>query len=247
MKNIFLESLSNILIKNNFCSNRSVKNFISTHNILINGISVKTKSTLVDIENDIISVDGIIIKNFKHKYFIMNKKNGTVCSTVSDRSPTVFQSLISQSIPFPLQCVGRLDKDTSGLLFLTTNGQFNNFLTSPENNIPKTYKVELQNFVSKQEQIEYIEKCKNKLMLVAEKKSKPCIVENQKLIFINNNECLITITQGKFHQVRRTFLTLGNKVINLKRISIGNIKLPENLKEGEIKEITKDFLITNLF
>lgn len=246
MENIFLESLSNILIKNNFCSNRSVKNFISTHKILVNNIPVKEKTTLIDIEKDIISVDDIVIKNFKHKYFIMNKKIGTVCSTVSDRSPTVFQNFMLQSKPFPLQCVGRLDKDTSGLLLFTTNGSLNNYLTNPENNIHKCYKVELLNSVSKNEQDEYVEKCKNKLLLVAEKKAAPCIVENQKLIFINHKECIITITEGKFHQIRRTFLTLGNKVVKLKRISIGNINLPEDLKEGDIKEISKEFLIKNL-
>ena len=178
-------------------------------------------------------------------YLIMNKPKGYVCSAVSDSHKTVYQLLPAQmqilvkgaKRGHRLHTVGRLDADTTGLLLFTTDGKFSHYLTSPDSNIEKTYEVTLKYKVSQDQQQLYINKAASGLILPAEKKSpaEKCSPEN--IVFIEENRCFITISEGKFHQVRRTFLALNNEVTELKRISIGTLKLPEDLEEGDFREM----------
>lgn len=180
-------------------------------------------------------------------YLIMNKPSNYVCSSVSDSHKTVYD-LLSLELKNLLQAkrgekihtVGRLDCDTTGLLIFTTDGFFSNFITRNENKIPKTYLVELENSVSKINQIFYKDKLKNGIILPAEKKSSEEFVDNAIINFLTETKCEVTITQGKFHQIKRMFLALENKVINLKRIAIGNFKLDENLNFGDYRVLTKE-------
>ena len=181
-------------------------------------------------------------------YLILNKPLGYVCSAVSDSHKTIYQ-LLSEDLQFLVQnakrgqrlhTVGRLDSLTTGLIIITTDGKFSSYITSPESNISKVYEVVLENSVSKEEQNQYIKKAKTGLLLPADKKaseemSGPSIIE-----FLDSNKCHITISEGKFHQIRRTFTALGNTVKELKRIKIGLLSLPNDLKEGCYREMKEE-------
>ena len=172
--------------------------------------------------------------NIEALHILMNKPLDYVCSRCSDRSKTVYSLLtedLSQNIF--LHTVGRLDKNTSGLLLFTTDGKLSNFLTRPESKIEKTYLLELSESVNADEQKLYIEKAEKGLMLPSEKKSPEERAEKAHIIWYTSTQCTIKVTEGKFHEVRRIFRALGNEVKKLERITFADINLPENLKAGE--------------
>ena len=149
--NLYKEPLSRFLISYNLCSQRSAKNFIKNNEVVVNGNSIKDASFLVDTENDTVIVGGKILPQVKHKYIMLNKPEGVVCSTVSDSHKTVYDLLkgnFNETELYKLKCVGRLDNNTSGLLLLSTNGTFVNQLTSPENKVEKTYFVKLRDSIT---------------------------------------------------------------------------------------------------
>ncbi len=182
----------------------------------------------------------------------MNKPSGYVCSAVSDSHKTVYsllplelQNLVQNAKRGQrLHTVGRLDCDTSGLLLLTTDGDFSHKLTCPENKVQKSYIAELKNAGD----ISYIQKAKNGLTLPPEKKAPEQQTSSVELKPLNAelSKWQITITEGKFHEVRRIFKALGNKVIFLKRIKMGDYELPEELKEGEYIVIP-DYVVNLIF
>lgn len=179
-------------------------------------------------------------------YILMNKPRGYVCSAVSDSHKTVYE-LLSEDLQKMVQgekrgnrlhSVGRLDCDTSGLLLLTNDGYFSDYMTRSANQIEKVYEVELRDYVSTEMQIKYENELKKGILLPPEKKSleQKALPANVKFIFEKDNlcskKCLITVHEGLFHLVRRMFLALGNKVESLKRISMGKYNLPSDLMEG---------------
>lgn len=171
----------------------------------------------------------------------MNKPCGYVCSAVSDSHKTVYE-LLPQDLRSLVQnakrgerlhTVGRLDCNTSGLLLLTNDGNFSNALTRPENQIPKTYEVTLAFPVDKPQQTQYINRAAKGLLLPPEKKAPEQKSAGAALTFLSETRCRITVTEGKFHEVRRIFAALGNQVTALQRISIGRLELPSDLPQGK--------------
>lgn len=175
----------------------------------------------------------------------MNKPAGYVCSAVSDSHKTVY-SLLPQELQQLLQAkrgekihtVGRLDCETSGLLLFTTDGNFSNHLTRPESHVIKVYKACLRDKVSLSEQEDYREKFQNGVMLPAEKKAPEQKSGPAKIEFLNDKECLVTISEGKFHQVRRLFLAVGNEVLHLERQQLGQLILNPQLPSGSYRSLT---------
>ena len=214
------QRLDNFLVQNNLCSKRSAKNFVLKNKICINGETEKNYKANINPQQDEIFVNEKKIETQKHIYLVMNKPSGYVCSTVSDRSKTVYELLENfknenQKEFSKLHTIGRLDKDTEGLLLFTTDGNFSNHITRKENQIEKTYFVELENSVDKKNQIEYTKKFAKGIYLEAEKKSESFTTLPAKLNWITNTTCTLEITEGKFHQVRRMFFAMQNKVIFL--------------------------------
>lgn len=197
--------------------------------------------------------DYIVLSPKSHLYILMNKPKNCVCSRVSDKSQTVYEVLelalskieanISQEQLKSLSSLGRLDKDTTGLLLFSTNGSFNHYVTDEKNKIPKTYYVKLKKSLTKTQQIEYKKKLEDGIWLEAEKKAKKVFVKNQKVQWESENTCFFTIEQGIFHQVRRSFLSLGNEVLELHRVKIGDFELPIDLKFGDVKILLKKDIV----
>lgn len=177
-------------------------------------------------------------------YFIMNKSAGTVCSYVSDRRHTVYEAfppeILCDKNGAKLHSVGRLDADTEGLLLFTNDGLFSNFLTRPENKIKKTYLVLLKNPVSTEQQAEYKNRAEKGLTLPPEKKAGEQKSSKAIILWKNENECEITLTEGKFHEVKRLFRALGNEVTALRRIAFASLYLPDSLAPGEYRELTAE-------
>lgn len=179
----------------------------------------------------------------------MNKPCGYVCSAVSDSHKTVysllpeeFQKLLFAKRGHRLHTVGRLDCETSGLLLLTTDGDFSHKLTAPDMKVEKKYLVTLKNPVPENHnenldnswiQEDYREYFSKPHLLPAEKKAPEQMADGAKVEFINKNQCYVTIKQGKFHQVRRMFLSVENEVIALHRLSVGEYILPDSLSFGD--------------
>ncbi len=172
----------------------------------------------------------------------MNKAFGTVCSTVSDRRRTVYeefpQAILTDGNGAKLHSVGRLDADTEGLLLFTNDGKLSNFLTRPESKIEKTYLVALENPVCASEQKNYAEKTMAGLVLPPEKKAGEQKSGGAKILWLSENECEISLCEGKFHEVKRIFRALGNEVKKLKRIKFASLLLPEDLGEGDFRKMT---------
>ena len=174
-------------------------------------------------------------------YIIMNKPCGYVCSSVSDRHKPVY-SLLSNDLQElvrnaprgkRLHTIGRLDCDTSGLLLFTNDGRFSHDMASPQNKIKKTYIAVLKNKVCQKFQIKYINEFEKGILLPPEKKAPLQNAMPAKIEFLSPYECKVTVTEGKFHLIRRMFMALENEVVSLKRISFGSYTLPEDLHEGE--------------
>ena len=208
----------------------------------------------------------------------MNKPCGYVCSAVSDSHKTVYDLLTPELRALVqgakrgsrLHTIGRLDCDTSGLLLLTTDGYFSNRITAEttaariqsevdssfdklnhrDYRISKTYRATLETPVSDAAQTEYITRAAAGLTLPPEKKFGEQQAEPAALHFIKDDVCEITVHEGKFHEVRRIFRALGNEVKELKRSAIGRLNLPEDLSEGQWRDMTedeKDSVTLNLF
>ena len=182
-------------------------------------------------------------------YLVMNKPCGYVCSAVSDSHKTVYD-LLSPDLQKLVQgakrgqrlhTIGRLDSNTSGLLLFTTDGMFSHNVAANAS-ITKSYLAKLVKSVDHEQQTYYINKAASGLTLPPEKKYGEQQAEPATLHFIKDDLCEITIHEGKFHEVRRIFLALGNEVADLKRISIGNFKLPSDLSPGQYRKLTKDEL-----
>ena len=174
---------------------------------------------------------------------MMNKIAGEVCSTVSDSHKTVYSHFpqdLLESNGVKLHSVGRLDCDTEGLLLFTNDGKLSNFLTRPENKIEKTYFVRLQIPVDAENRSKYSQKAQEGLILPAEKKFPEQKSNGAVIKWISETECSITLSEGKFHEVKRIFSALENKVAYLKRISFADIHLDKELKLSEWRECTQE-------
>lgn len=172
----------------------------------------------------------------------MNKPCGYVCTAKSDSHNTVFdllppeiKTLQDAKRGHRLHTVGRLDCDTSGLLLITTDGFFSHNLTSPENHVEKKYHVVLEQTVDLEHQFIYKKQFLDGVILPAEKKADEQKSLPAEIEFISDKECFVYVKEGKFHQVRRMFTAVGNKVIALKRLSMGDYSLPDDLFEGQYK------------
>lgn len=180
-------------------------------------------------------------------YLIMNKPCGYVCSAASDSHKTVYelltpdlQAMVSE-VPrgCRLHTVGRLDCDTSGLLLITNDGNFSNKITT-EKNVQKIYRAKLATPVSPELQTICISRASSGLILPPEKKYGEQKALPATLIFDASDVCMITVLEGKFHEVRRIFRALGNEVSELERIAIGGLMLPQDLAPGQWRELSEE-------
>lgn len=210
-----------------------IKDLIRQGSVRVNDQVVKDPGTHVVTEEDQIFLNGAPVGYQKFVYYMINKPKGVITATEDKKMETVLDLLpenIARRGVFP---VGRLDKDTGGLLLITDDGAFAHDLLSPKKHVAKLYEAELDCFPGDQP----IKAFKEGVVLGDGYKSLPA-----ELRFISKTDPVIAqveIYEGKFHQVKRMFRATGATVISLKRLKMGEVWLDENLKPGEFRELTK--------
>ena len=171
---------------------------------------------------------GQYVEYFENIYIMMNKPQGVLSATM-DEDETVIDLLDDFYQVLDLSIAGRLDKDTTGLLLLSTDGKFVHTITSPNSNIEKTYEVGTRDPINPS----FIEEFKNGVEI----KEEDYIARPAKLEIIDDKKAIVKVSEGKFHLVKRLFSNLGNEVVSLKRIAIGDLKLDPFLQEGSYREL----------
>ena len=217
-----------------------VKEYIRKGRITANGVVIKSPETKVDTESDEICIDGKPVGYVEYYYYMMNKPQGVITSTEKGRTKTVMDVFKETELNCPrfdeLSPVGRLDKDTEGLLLITNDGELNHKLLSPKNHVDKVYYAELKHPV-KEYDIEIFSSGLDLGDFIC-KPAKLEICDSE-----NKFAAKITISEGKFHQVKRMFEAVENEVMYLKRLSMGSLTLDENLELGEVRELTVEEII----
>ena len=181
-------------------------------------------------EADIITFNGEIIRLLGPRFIMLNKPTGIICSTQDEVYPCVL-SLLNVKKTETLHVAGRLDVDTTGLVLITDDGAWSHLVTSPKKECGKRYRVTLAEPIKK----ELISTFLQGVQLRGE----DTLTKPAKLELINDHDALLTITEGKYHQVKRMFAALGNKVVSLHRESIGLIELDSALAAGEWRYLTE--------
>ncbi|MFP5453447.1 pseudouridine synthase [Parvimonas sp. G1604] len=211
-------------------SRSEIKKFLKTCRVKLNGKFEKSPNTQVDIDKDEILFDDEIVIYKEFTYLMLNKPKDYISATFDPKLPTVLELLEFPYSNMELFPVGRLDIDTTGFLILTNDGKFSYNVTNPKKKVNKKYLVTLRDDISSNQ----IESLENGIYFEKE----DFTTENAKVEEISKREIYLTISEGKFHQVKRMLEYVGNEVIELKRVSIGNLSLDEKLELGEYREIT---------
>ena len=165
------------------------------------------------------------------QYIMLHKPQGYICSHEDGDYPTIYQ-FFDYPLSARLHSAGRLDVDTTGLVLLTDDGQWSHRITSPKFHCEKTYLVTLADPV----EANYVQACADGILLRGDKElTKPATLE-----ILDDYNVNLTLSEGRYHQVKRMFAALGNKVVALHRWKIGNVVLDEHLAEGEFRSLIEE-------
>lgn len=212
-------------------SRKDVKTAVSHGKVTVNGAVVKLSDHKVS-ESDEIFLDGNKISKNKHIYIVLNKPQGYVSATEDESQHTVLELVPPELFRKGLFPAGRLDKDTTGLMIITDDGDFAHRILSPKKHVRKSYAVTLDIPVTAE-----MKETFEKGVAISDGVCKPA-----GLAFGGKCDCTVTLFEGRYHQIKRMFGCFGAKVTALKRISIGGFSLPENLPEGQCRELDESEL-----
>lgn len=228
--------LDKLLANMGYGSRKEVKQLLKDKAVRVDGVIVKDSALKVDPDKQVVEVYGERVEYVEFIYLMMNKPPGVISATEDKYDQTVIDLLdpLAQHFePFP---VGRLDKDTEGLLLITNDGQLAHNLLSPKKHVPKTYYADIEGVVTEKD----VEAMRAGVTLDDGYETKPgelVILESGPMSKIE-----LTIQEGKFHQVKRMFEAVGKKVVYLKRLSMGSLQLDEELELGDYRELTAEEL-----
>ena len=225
--------LEHLLMKHLVLSRREMKKLIKNEAVLIDGVSATHVSNNVDATLQVITVNGTQIHDDSQKYYMLNKPQGVISAT-TDKEHTTVIDLFSKENVEGLYPLGRLDGDTEGLLLVTNNGPLGYRMLNPDQHIEKEYYVEVNGPLDK----DSVETFKRGVTFHGGyqcKTSSLTIIESSGSL----SRATVTISEGKFHQVKKMFLCVGVKVTYLKRIRFGEFVLDEALAPGEYRELNE--------
>ena len=231
--------LDKFLANSGMGTRKEIKEILKNKKISVNDAFVKNGKIQIDEEKDIVKHEDKIIHYKPFVYIMMNKPAGVISATEDNHHKTVIDLLNNEYRTYDIFPVGRLDIDTEGLLLLTNDGVLSHNLLSPKKHVDKKYYVKIANSLSDDD----IKMLENGIKLEENFVTKKAKVE----IICNNSEknenlVYITISEGKFHQVKRMFKAVNNEVLYLKRVKMGSLSLDEKLKLGEYRELTEEEL-----
>lgn len=214
-----------------------VKEMARKGRITVNDVTEKKGDRKISPNEDVVAVDGRTVAYVEYEYYMLNKPKGVVSATEDRLHKTVVDLAVTRKRDdlFP---VGRLDIDTEGLLLLTNDGNLAHQLLSPKKHVDKVYYAQIEGMIPEDAE----ERMRAGLVLSDGTRTLPADLEilNEKAEAGEYSRILLTIHEGKFHQVKRMFETLGCHVVYLKRISMGGLKLDESLKPGECRPLTPE-------
>ena len=228
------QRIDKILSNLGYGSRSEIKKYCKQGSVVVNGSEVSNPGTQVDTENDEILFNGEEVIYREYIYLMMNKPDGYISATTDKYDPTVLDLIDLSYLAFEPFPVGRLDKDTEGLLVLTNDGKLSHRVLSPKKHVPKTYYAKIDGVVTEEDVEAFLEG----VVLDDGYKTMPSPLNILKSD--DESEIELTIHEGKFHQVKRMFESVGKKVVYLKRLSMGNLKLDESLELGEYRELTDE-------
>ncbi len=208
-------------------SRKEIKDSIKKGLVTVNSLVIKDPSFSVEKEASV-TLNGQAIPYCPFVYLMMNKPKGVVSATEDKDKPTVLSLIGEEYKHFDLFPCGRLDIDTVGLLLITNDGELAHKALSPKSHVEKTYYVETEKPITS----DYAKAFSEGVYIPGGTKTLPADLE-----ILGENKANLTITEGKFHQVKYMFEALGNKVTYLKRIKFGNLLLDSSLKEGEYRPL----------
>lgn len=210
-------------------SRSQTKKIISKGDVSVDGVFIKDPSLKISDQDEVCLLGRRILLQGA-RYIMLHKPSETVCTSINDDSRSVMGLLLIDK-PESLHIAGRLDIDTTGLVLITDDGAWSHRITSPRKKCGKRYRVGLADAVQEGAVAQF----KQGVQL----KDEAQLTRPAELEVLSSNEVLLTIHEGKYHQVKRMFAALNNRVISLHREQVGSIQLDESLEEGEWRYLTE--------
>ena len=226
-----MERLDKIISNRTGISRKDAKAAISSGKVTVSGNIIRSSDFKVS-ENDEIFLEGKKISGNAHIYIVLNKPKGYVSATEDPEQKTVIELVPPELFRNGIFPAGRLDKDTTGLMIITDDGDFAHRLLAPRKHVPKKYAVTIYLPVTEQMKSGF----ENGIEL------SDGICKSAKLFKTGKYTCEVTLSEGRYHQIKRMFGCFGAKVTELHRLSMGGFSLPENLLPGECRELTENEL-----
>lgn len=229
--------LDKFICKSTELTRTEAKKLLKSGEVRVNGEIAKNAAMQVH-ENNTITIDGNVLTARGSRYIMLYKVADTICSNVDEVYPSVLH-YVEVDKAFDLHIAGRLDADTTGLVLLTDDGRWSHNVISPKKDCPKTYRVWLRNPITSEKYESLVEQFTQGIQLQGETGlTKPAILQ---LVSENETgqEVLLTITEGKYHQVKRMFAAVGNRVVGLHREQISSLTLGD-LAPGEWRFLTDE-------
>ena len=214
---------------------QEVKKQIRQGKAAVNGTVVKAADTKIDETCDEVTIGGRNISYVSYEYYMLNKPAGVVSAT-EDRRDTTVIDLIKEKKRKDLFPVGRLDKDTEGLLLITNDGDLAHRLLAPKKHVDKVYYAKVAGIVTEED----VERFAQGIDIGTDEEEMTRPAKLDILKSGEESEIRLTIHEGKFHQVKRMMAAVGTPVIYLKRIAMGSLILPDDLKKGECRPLTEE-------
>lgn len=224
--------IDKFLVGQGIGSRKEVKEYVAKGLLTVNGHRVKEPEEKIVPGEDEIIFNGQPVLFEEFVYFLLNKPKGCICATEDEKTPTVLD-YIKEERHRKLAPVGRLDKDSEGLLLITDDGDLSHQLLSPKHHVEKVYLVTLAKPVREKDRKSFAVG----LNIGERKPTLPA-----KLEALEGSRAMVTICEGKFHQIKRMFEVCNNEVLELKRIAMGELKLGEDLEPGDYRRLTKEEL-----
>ena len=228
-----MERLDKLIASQGKFSRKEVKALIARRRVTVDGIPAKSAEQKADAEQSVIAIDGVPLTVKRQLYLLLNKPKGYVSSTEDSDGPSVLELVPPALFRKGLFPAGRLDKDTTGMMVITDDGQMAHRILAPKKHVKKRYLVTLD--------IPPTREMASRFQIgigLAEGQTKPAVLE-----IIGANQALVTLTEGRYHQIKRMFSACGATVIALHRVAMGNLSLPADLAVGEVRELTAEELL----
>jgi len=227
--------LDKIISDSGIATRSEARKLVASGRVWVDGKAQTCADLKIDLENAEIRLDGNVINAASLRYFMLNKPDGVVTATEDRDQKTVLDLLPKELSRLKLFPVGRLDKDTTGLLILTNDGEFCHNVTSPKRHIRKLYEFTAEGILEPDD----IEAFRKGIVL---KDGTECLPAELEIDEKNPSHGFVTIYEGQYHQVKRMLASRGKHIRSLKRIAVGKLSLDESLEPGKYKELSKSDL-----